>query len=89
MTVLEIVVDDELARELSPYQDELPELLELGLQARRATEQGLEHPRHALMQLLAASGQVTLPHERSSRESRTPVAFTGQPPSEIVIEQRK
>lgn len=93
MRTIELQVPDDLADRLAPYQEQLPVLLETGLrvwqqEAQAANGSALqERIRH----VLAASGRVRLPRPYPGGKPyvrRTPVPITGQPVSEIVIEQR-
>jgi hypothetical protein len=137
MHTIEIEIPDELAQRLAPYHDQLPALLEAGLQvwheelattpvqmpaALLARQQALLDKQNtgtsltfeeqqevealaALAQrvslkralverihaVLAASGRVHLPKPYTGAKPyvrHTPVPITGQPVSEIVIEQR-
>jgi len=92
MYTMQLELQDELAEKLAPYHDQLPELLELGLQQwlERQRQERLVL-REDLLKVLAASDKVTLPRPFAGEkpyERSTPVPITGKPVSEIVIEQR-
>ncbi len=91
MTIIQLEISDKLAEKLKPYQDRLVELLELGLQTWQEQESPPQSERQRLLQVLAASGRVSLPKPYTGEEpyiSHTPVPSSGKPASEIVIEQR-
>lgn len=91
MNIIQLEISDKLAEKLKPYQDRLVELLELGLQTWQEQESPPQSERQRLLQVLAASGRVSLPKPYAGEEPyvrRTPVPTTGKPVSEIVIEQR-
>jgi hypothetical protein len=82
---IQLEIPDELAERLVPYREHLAELLELGLNSRERSEQ------ETLKQVLTRSGKIVMPEsgiEDPGYERHTPVPITGQPVSEIVIEQR-
>ena len=92
MYTVQLELDDELAEELAPYRDRLPDLLRLGLrmwQEREGQQQASGHEH--VLQVLAMSGQVTMPKPYGGEKAyvrHTPVPVAGKPVSEIVIEQR-
>jgi hypothetical protein len=93
MRTIELQIPDDLAERLAPYQDQLPALLEAGLQAWQQEEQATNGGalQERIRRVLAASGLVTLPTPDPDPEAyvrQTPVPITGKPVSEIVIEQR-
>jgi hypothetical protein len=93
MVTIEIQVSDELAQRLAAHRHELPALLEAGLRARRQADQAEDNGelREQILRVLAASGRVRLPvtdTETAPPQAYKPAPITGQPVSEIVIEQR-
>jgi hypothetical protein len=93
MQTIELQISEDLAQRLAPYQDQLPVLLEAGLrlwqQEGHATNAGALNER--IRRVLAASGRVRLPKPYLGAKPyvrHTPAPITGQPVSEIVIEQR-
>lgn len=95
MHTIEIEISEQLAHQLLPYHQELPALLEAGL---RSWQRQRKQHRQSLVtaaqirEALVASGKVIVPDPALANEPyvrHTPVAITGQPGSEIVIEQRK
>lgn len=92
MHTIQLEIPDELAEQLVPYEDQLPELLELGLKEfLERQEEERRVSREEIDRVLAASGMVTLPQPDMGEIPyirQTPVPITGKPASEIVIEQR-
>ncbi len=92
MTIIKLDIPDRLAEKLAPYQDQLTELLEIGLQKWQEQEQqNLDTSPEKLFQILATSDMVSLPKPYVDKQpyvDRTPVSTTGMPASEIIIEQR-
>lgn len=91
MGTITLSVPDEVEHKLKPYEDRLPEILELGVSAlqRRLASDSDEVER--MLKILEASGRVILPRPASEDERRrdiSPVHIDGRPVSEIVIEQR-
>lgn len=94
MQTIQVEVPDDLAVELRPYRHQLPQLLQAGLQAfRQSTQKPNEETVSAqIRRTLAASGRVRLPLPEPMTKPyvyHTPVPSTGQPVSEIAIEQRR
>ena len=92
MTTIQLNIPNELAERLDPYRDQLADLLELGLQKwlERERQQRLSQ-RDQLLQTLASSGKVKLPHAypvEKPYSRQTPITIKGKPVSEILIEQR-
>jgi hypothetical protein len=92
MVTIQLEIPDELAKKLTPYHNQLLELLELGLQERQVREQQAQQgQQERLLQVLAASGRVEMPKPYTGKKRyvrHTPVPITGKPVSEIIIEQR-
>ena len=89
MRVVQIEIPEDLADRLAPYQDQLVELLEIGLRDRQKEQ---TTPRDQVYHALAASGRVIIPLQRAAEPTyvrQMPVSITGKPVSEIVIEQRR
>ncbi|MBD3256732.1 MAG: hypothetical protein GF383_16680 [Candidatus Lokiarchaeota archaeon] len=95
MTTFEVPQD--LARRLLPFQDHLPEIIELGLEHWRSQEQEPAHltPRQRVENLWAAHGLTTSLHpatiQRYAEPSKRqpPLRTEGKPASQIIIDQRK
>jgi hypothetical protein len=92
MITIPLQLPEELAEQVRPIQDRLPEIIELGLrQWRRQTSLT---PRQRVEQLWEAQGLVepTVPssdrRQTTSRKRRAPIPVGGQPASEIIVEQR-
>jgi hypothetical protein len=88
MTTIQLEIPDDLAKELVPYQDQLLELLQLGLEQRLA-EEYTEHTR--LEKTLRSAGKVTSPKPYGGARPykyRTPLPTKGRPASEIIMECR-
>ena len=93
METIQFEVPDDLAVELRPYRQQLPQLLKAGLQVFRqsAQKQTDETVNAQIRRTLAASGRVRLPLPEPMTKPyvyHTPVPITGQSVSEIAIEQR-
>ncbi len=92
MSIIQLEISDELAKQLAPHQDRLVDLLRLGLQQWQEKEQQRRQSEQAhLLQLLAESGQVIIPKpavDTTAYIRQTPVPLAGKSTSEVVIEQR-
>jgi len=90
MTTIQVEISDTLAQELTPYQQYLSKLLELGLFEWKKLRQEEESNRlQQTLTKLANAGKLILPAPVTQPYQRAmPVKLTGQPLSEIVIEQR-
>lgn len=92
MITIPVQFSEELAAQVRPVQDRLPEIIELGL--RQWRKQPALTPRQSVEQIWEAQGLVepvvTDSHQRrpASRKRRAPIPVGGQPASEIIIEQR-
>jgi hypothetical protein len=96
MITIPIKISDELAGRLLPFQDRLPEIIELGLyqieaQANARTETDPIVSKARVLAALNSTGIVTLPAIVARLQSRirhTPIQAGGQPASEIIIKAR-
>ena len=92
MSTIQIEIPDALAKKLAPHHARLVELLELGLQKwMEHEEQDFLLYREKTLQNLAASGKISLPKPYTQTEpyvTHSPVDATGEPTSEVIIEQR-
>jgi hypothetical protein len=96
MVTIPVQLSDELAERLVPVKDRLPEIIELGLRQLELEELGeVLDDQPALRDVLLAldsTGIVTLP-DRSrairSQDRHSPVQASGQPASEIILEERR
>lgn len=92
MITIPVQLSEDLAEQVRPLQDRLPEIIELGL--RQWREQLVLTPRQRVEQLWEAEGLVeptvsTRVRDRNARRRRKgPIPAGGQPASEIIIEQR-
>lgn len=93
MSTIQLEISDTLAQKLVPYHNELPQLLELGLQMwAKHEEKEAKKNQEYLHQLLASSGKVRVPTPYPIGQSfsrQTPVPITGESVSQLVIEQRE
>lgn len=97
MITIPLQLSDELAKEVLPLQNRLPEIIELGLrQLRIATDRkpanGRLAVKESVMAALESTGIVTLPKlniQHSSRKRRTPINVSGPPASEMIIAERR
>ena len=86
--MIQVNVPDELAQRLMRYQARWIEVLEAGLRVIEPPQTEAE-ALQAVLQKLAQAGIVRLPLvETKPYQSPPPVPITGQPVSEILIEQR-
>ena len=94
MVTISLELPEELARRLSPLQDRLPEIIELGLRYWQNTQSALLTPRQRVEQIWATTGLIapldpaTAQHYPTPRARRTPIKAGGKPASQIIIEQR-
>ncbi len=97
MVTIPIKVSDELAGRLRPFQDRLPEIIELGLYQIQAQANTLDAETNSLtskarvLAALYSTGIVTLPDIAAHLQSRTrhtPIQADGQPASESIIQAR-
>jgi len=92
MITIPLQLPDQLAQQVLPLQDRLPEIIELGLQ--HWLKQKPATQRERIEQLWEAAGlikPVMLSDDDrpvQSRRRQTPIQAGGQPASEIIIEQR-
>lgn len=92
MITIPVQLSEELAAQVQPIQNHLPEIIELGL--RHWRKQPALTPRQRVEQLWEAQGLVesaALGGKRSQstrRKHRAPIPADGRPASEIIIEQR-
>ena len=91
MVTIPLRLPDELAKQVLPLQDRLPEIIALGL--KHWQEEAPLTPRERVEQLWDSAG-VLVPLPGDSRRPkgrprrRKPISAPGQPASEIIIEQR-
>ncbi len=91
---ISLEVPAELARQLTPLQDRLPEIIELGLRYWQDAKPAELTPRQQVEQIWAAAGLIApldpaiTRHYPTPQGRRTPVRAGGKPASEIIIEQR-
>jgi hypothetical protein len=96
MITIPIKVSDELAGRLRPFQDRLPEIIELGLYQIQAQTNARDAETNSLtskarvLAALYSTGIVTLPDVAAHlpRTRHTPIQADGQPASEIIIQAR-
>jgi hypothetical protein len=95
MITIPLQLSDELAQEVLPLQNRLPEIVELGLrQLQSTTNRRSEKDMKAKEQVwtaLESTGIVMLPrpnNPRPPRARRTPIYAGGLPASEMIIAER-
>jgi hypothetical protein len=92
MITIPLQLPEDLAREVLPLQDRLPEIIALGL--RQWRKRPALTPRQQVERLWDAAGLVTpvdvpLPGSETAATQRHPaVRAGGRPASEIIIEER-
>jgi len=95
MVTIPLQLSNELARQVMPFQDRLPEIIELGLRqlaAIRKVEIAYPQAKQQALNALASTGLVTLPTpaaRRKARARRTPIKAGGPPASEMIIAERR
>ncbi|MBM3128826.1 MAG: hypothetical protein FJ009_09415 [Chloroflexi bacterium] len=89
MREITIEIPDQLAERLSPYREQLPQILELGLAGLETASPHPDDWRERTIRVLMETGLVRTP-ETSLRPRRrhTPIKMAGKPLSELIIEQR-
>jgi len=95
MTDLTISIPDELMQKLRPHLNELPRILELGVeQMERANPPDKLTHRERIIRLLAERriahplDKSLVPPQAFTRPRQQPLHIPGKPLSEIIIEQR-
>ena len=95
MVTIPLQLPNELARQILPLQDRLPEIIELGLRqlaAIRKAEIAYPHAKQQVLDAFASTGIVTLPTpsaQRKTRVRRTPIKAGGLPASEMIVAERR
>jgi hypothetical protein len=96
MVTLSLKVSNQLAKQLIPLQNRLPEIIELGLQhwQEQEDEQAPLTPRQRVEKLWMTTGLIVpldpaiVNRYPSPRTRQTAVQAGGKPASQIIIEQR-
>jgi hypothetical protein len=94
MVTIPLKVSEELAKQLIPLQDHLPEIVKLGLRHWRKARQAPLTPRQQAETLWAETGLViplnpaVAQHYPRPGKRQPPVQAGGIPASQIIIEQR-
>lgn len=91
MVEITLQLPDQLARQVLPVQDQLPEIIELGLRQWRKRNLAPVSPRERVEQIWEAKGLIEPANASDSIhpvQRRTPIRAGGQTASEIIIEQR-
>ena len=91
MLTIQLEIPDELAHQLAPHQDNLLELIKIGLEAWQKSEQEENINQARLQRVLANSGKIVTPMpDKNGKpyQRKTPVPITGKSVSQIVIEER-
>ncbi len=94
---ISLEVPPELARQLTPLRDRLPEIIELGLRqwevkAREEVETNCITLKQQVLAALHSTGIVTMPEPTTvSQDSmrHTPIKAGGPPASEMIIKERR
>jgi hypothetical protein len=95
MVTIPLQLSSELARQVMPLQNRLPEIIELGLRqfaAIRKAEIAYPQAKQQVLAALASTGLVTLPTPAAQRKAhvrRTPIQAGGPPASEMIIAERR
>jgi hypothetical protein len=90
MITIPLQLPDQLARQVLPLQDQLPEIIEVGLRHWKKQPPQPITPRERVEQVWEAAGLIEPATSSSNGPAtrRTPIEAGGQPASEIIIEQR-
>lgn len=96
MITIPLQLPDQLARQVIPLQDRLPEIIELGLrqwriEAEDQADAGQSVDRQVVLTALETTGIVTVPKStvKPSRIRHTPIYAGGPPASEMIIAERR
>jgi len=95
MITIPVRLSNELAKRVQPFQDRLPEIIELGLRQITAGREGqADYPQanQRALDALTSTGIVTLPTpaaHRKARARRTPIQAGGPPASALIIAERR
>ena len=97
MVTIAVELPDDLARQLLPLQDRLPEIIELGLrqlavESRESIGANRATHKQRVLAALHSTGIVILPELTvwpQPRIRRTPVEAGGPPASEMIIAARR
>ena len=94
MMTISLELPDELVKRLTPFQDRLPEIIELGLRYWQNTQAASPTPRQRVEQLWATAGlivpldpKISEHYPRRGKRPK-PIRAGGKPASQIIIEQR-
>ncbi|OGO40710.1 MAG: hypothetical protein A2Z03_02905 [Chloroflexi bacterium RBG_16_56_8] len=93
MSSITIEIPENLVDRLRPYQEQLPEILELGLYQLESGVVARDELRERTLRALESTGLI-LPRDSSVSENRRnrprqkPLKIPGKPLSEVIIEQR-
>jgi len=93
VVTIPVKISEELAKQLIPLRDYLPDIIKVGLAHWRKAEQVPLTPRQQVERLWAEAGLVapldpTIAHSYPQRSRQPAVQASGRPASQIVIEQR-
>jgi hypothetical protein len=94
METIKVQVSSELAEQLRPYSEQLPQILELGLrhleQQQAASE--MQQQTLAVLRRVGATGPdldtMTQYLAEQTASARRPIKAGGKPASEMIIEER-
>ena len=95
MITIPLELPNDLARRVMPFQDRLPEIIELGLlqiEMSGKSEAGYPQTKQQVLDALASTGIVTLPVPASRRKAhacRTPIRAGGPAASQMIIAERR
>ncbi|MBM4461428.1 MAG: hypothetical protein FJ011_27335 [Chloroflexi bacterium] len=97
MITIPLQLPDELAQQVLPLQDRLPEIIELGLRqllgrTERRSVASQPATKQRVLAALDSTGIVTLPRftaRQAAWTRRTPIYAGGPPASEMIIAERR
>lgn len=94
MITIAVELSDELAKKVLPWQDRLPEVIELGLRqlgvgSGSLSDDGGPDVKQKTLEALGSTGIVTLPKAKTKRARRAPIYAGGPPASEMIIAERR
>lgn len=94
MVMIPLNVSDELAEQLQPFQEQLPEIVELGLyqflDQQKGHDRELLHRKARLWAVLAEMDGIRLPPLiRPKRKRQPPIVAGGPSASDMIIAERR
>lgn len=89
METIKVQISSELAEQLRPYSEQLPEILELGLRHLEQKQKEQDKVHQVLLNTGFIQHLVTAETDEPDEPRQSPPALSGPPVSEILIAQRR